>query len=78
LDTDRIVADFKRERDRLTQAIEALEGLGTSAAGIKRGPAAPLQAASAGKRRHRLTAAGRKRLSEMMKKHWAEYRKKRS
>ena len=77
LDRERIVADLKSERDRLSRAIAALEGIVSSGDGTWRSTA-PGQAAPAGKRRHRLTAAGRKRLSEMMKKRWAEYRKKRS
>jgi len=76
LDIERIVADLKRERARLSGAIAALEG--TSSDGARRSAAAPALAAPTKKRRHRLTAAGRKRLSEMMKKRWAEYRKKRS
>jgi len=78
LDIERIVADLKRERDRLSGAIAALEGTGKSGDGTRRIAAAPSQAAPTSKRRHRLTAAGRKRLSEMMKRRWAEYRKKHS
>jgi hypothetical protein len=76
LDIEKMVADLKRERDRLSQAIAALEAIATSGAGIKRRAAAQRQAGS--KRRRRLTPEGRKRLSDMMKKRWAEYRKKRS
>jgi len=78
LDIERIVADLKRERNRLSEAIAALEGTGKSGDGTRRSAAAPGPAAPTRKRHHRLTAAGRKRLSEMMKKRWAEYRKKRS
>jgi Spy/CpxP family protein refolding chaperone len=76
LDLERIVADLKRERDRLSRAIAALEGIDTSGAGTKRSAGAPRQAASKRKRRHRLTPEGRKRLSEAMKKRWAERRRK--
>jgi hypothetical protein len=78
LDIERIVADLKRERDRLSRAIAALEGLDTSVTGTKRRAAAQRQAGLKRKRRRRLTPEGRKRLSDMMKKRWAEYRKKRS
>ena len=69
-----IVSELKRERDRLNRAIAALEGTdGARTSSAK--PAAPtLVKAKKGGRR--LTAEGRKRLSEMMKKRWAERRKK--
>jgi hypothetical protein len=66
-----IVAELKRERDRLSRAIAALEGPDTAAAGTKRRVAAPQAATSSKKKRAGLTPAGRKRLSEMMKKRWA-------
>jgi len=73
LDTGRIVAELKRERDRLSQAIAALEGKSPKATAKR--SALPHRAIRANKRDH-LTPAGRKRLSEMMKKRWAEKRKK--
>ncbi len=72
MDLERIVAELKTERDRLDQAIAALEGKRT---GATPKPAAP-RAQKKSRRGHGLTAAGRKRLSEMMKKRWAERRKK--
>jgi len=69
LDLQRIVSELKSERDRLDRAIAALGGSAPVASG---------KVAPARRRRHRMTAAGRKRLSEMMKKRWAAYRKKRS
>ncbi len=66
-----MLAELRRERERIDDAIAALEKIGSAK---QRGGVA----ASAGKRhKRRLTAEGRKRLSEMMKKRWAE-RKKRS
>jgi hypothetical protein len=76
LDIPSIVAELKRERDRLSRAIAALEGPDTAAAGTKRRVAAPQAATSSKKKRAGLTPAGRKRLSEAMKKRWAERRKK--
>lgn len=73
MDIERIVADLKRERERLSRAVAALEGIETSGA---RGAAAPRQAASKVKRRHRLTPEGRRRLSESMKRRWAERKRK--
>jgi hypothetical protein len=73
LDTGRIVAELKRERDRLSRAIAALEGQSSKPVAIK--SAVPHLAIRAEKNDH-LTPAGRKRLSELMKKRWAEKRKK--
>jgi hypothetical protein len=74
LDLERIVAELEQERDRLSRAIAVLKERNSTAnarkiaAGNGRGSAAP--------RGGRLTAAGRKRLSELMKKRWAERRRK--
>jgi hypothetical protein len=75
LDLDRIVAELKRERERLGRAIAALEGTDSPAATSKGKSAASSPTANR-RRRGRLTAEGRKRLSEAMKKRWAERRKK--
>ena len=67
MNREQILQQLKEERDRLTSAIEALEG------GLSR------RSFGAAKRRSGqggITAAGRKRLSELMKKRWAERRKK--
>jgi hypothetical protein len=76
LDIQSIVAELKKERERLSTAIAALEG---SSAKSTAGATANHQK-TAGNNHHgsRLTAAGRKRLSELMKKRWAERRKKAS
>jgi Spy/CpxP family protein refolding chaperone len=76
LDTGRIVAELKRERDRLSRAIAALEGESPKAAAKK--SSVPNRAAHSKKRGGRLTPEGRKRLSDLMKKRWAEKRKKAS
>jgi hypothetical protein len=67
-----IVSELKRERDRLNRAIAALEG--TDGVRTEKRAAPTLVKAKKGGRR--LTAEGRKRLSEMMKKRWAERRRK--
>ena len=74
MDTERIVAELKRERDRLSKAIAALDG--DSLHSAARTSAVPSRAARSKVKGDRLTPAGRKRLSEMMKKRWAERRKK--
>ncbi len=75
LDLDRIVSELEEERDRVSQAIALLKGASSSAVARKR---AASSAAGAKPRRGGMTPAGRKRLSELMKKRWAERRKKRS
>jgi hypothetical protein len=70
-----IVAELKAERSRLDAAIGALEGLSSNGSTSS----TPHHAAAARPEKHKgLTAAGRKRLSELMKKRWAERRKKAS
>jgi hypothetical protein len=75
LDIQAIVKELKRERDRLNTAIVALEGPELPLTPRKASPVANVPAPPAKKRR-RLTAEGRKRISDMMKKRWAERRKK--
>jgi hypothetical protein len=77
VDTSKILSELRGERSRIDQAIAALESLDRVAArkpGRKPATAAARPAAPA-KRRRRMTAAGRKRLSDMMKKRWAERRR---
>lgn len=73
-----IVRQLKAERERLTKAIEALEGIevgSESVAGKHSIRTAPKPTAAKGQG-NGLTPAGRKRLSELMKKRWADKRKK--
>lgn len=73
MNIEAIVVELKGERDRIDRAISALKGTFSKVArsGVK------LHKAPAGKqKRGRLSAEGRKRISEMMKKRWAERRKK--
>lgn len=70
-----IVSELKRERDRLNRAIAALEGTDVASTGSAK-IAAPTLVVRKGKSGSRLSPEGRKRLSEMMKKRWAERRKK--
>lgn len=76
MEINKIVADLKKERDRLVRAITALVGAG-AATGAKRGRKPGRKAATTKrKRRGGISREGRKRLSELMKKRWAERRKK--
>ena len=73
MDIQAVLADLKKERARLDAAIDALEGLGS---GRKRGPGRPAGSGKSkgGGPRH-MSAAARKRISDMMKKRWAERKK---
>lgn len=77
MDLASIVAELKRERDRLDNAIAALEGMGSGRRGRRgRGPGA---GASNGRRRggrRHMSAEARRRISEMMKKRWAERKRR--
>jgi hypothetical protein len=70
-----IVSELKKERDRLNRAIAALEGTDVARDATTKS-AAPSLVIRKPKKGHHLTAEGRKRLSEMMKKRWAERRRK--
>jgi hypothetical protein len=72
-----IVKQLKSERERLTSAIQALEGIEGGSQGAARNGSKPATEAKAAKHANNgLTPAGRKRLSELMKKRWADKRKK--
>jgi len=74
MDIQNILGDLKRERERLDKAIAVLEGIGVGAR--RRGRPVGSVSAKTRPRRH-MSAAARKRISEMMKQRWAE-RKRRS
>jgi len=73
VDLVKVVSDLKRERDRLDRAISALEGIEGATATVRAGSSKPVAQKP---KKHRLTTEGRKRLSDMMKKRWAERRRK--
>ena len=74
MDIQALVSDLKVERNRIDQAISALEGL-TSSSPPRRGrpPRAKTVVPPAGKKRRGMSAAARKRISEAMKKRWATW-----
>jgi hypothetical protein len=83
LEIQKIIAELKKEIQRIDQAIAALEGMDSSPVAAKgRKPGRPpasskMQTAPVGKKTGRaLTAEGRRRLSESMKKRWAERKKR--
>jgi len=74
LDLQKILSELKAERDRIVRAIEALGGIASSSPVTKKRAGS---AKASGRRRGGITPEGRRRLSEAMKKRWAERRKKR-
>jgi hypothetical protein len=80
LDTQKIVADLKTEKERLDRAIAALEETGVRSAAVRSRnltmPRTSADAKPAKQTGRQLTPEGRKRLSESMKKRWAARRKK--
>ena len=75
MDTQEIVKELKAERNRLDKAIVALDGANTTAATVATDEPAS-NGAHMPKKHHGMLAEGRKRLSLLMKKRWAERRKK--
>ena len=68
MDVHQILTALKAERDRLDTAIAALAGRNSTGRTKK----TPIKTTRRGRRR--MTAAGRKRLSELLKKRWASGR----
>jgi hypothetical protein len=66
MDTQQIISALREERDRLEQAIAALEG----GNGRRRGRWG--NGRRGRRHRRRLSAAAKRRISQMMKKRWAE------
>jgi hypothetical protein len=76
MNVGQIVSELKKERDNLDRAIAALEGIGGKQPQVRKIPAKPSTAKIIKKGRSGISAAGRKRLSEAMKKRWQERRAK--
>ncbi len=71
MNISKIIEELKRERASIDEAIAALQAVDrTQTSGSVRAHGAN------GRRKRRLTPEGRKRLSEMMKKRWAERKRK--
>jgi hypothetical protein len=72
MDIESIISDLKDERNRIDQAISALEG--STSIAHRRGR--PPKAESTGGKRRRMSPAARKRISEAMKQRWAKWKGK--
>ena len=74
MDTKKILSDLRAELNHINQAIAALEALNDT--GVRTQAVYKAAAESAPKpRRRRMSAAGRRRISEAAKARWAERRK---
>jgi len=73
VDLRKVVSELKQERDRLNRAIAALEGIQAPAMATGKSSSNPPAKKA---KKHNISAEGRKRLSDMMKKRWAERRRK--
>jgi hypothetical protein len=69
MDTATIIEELEAERDRLNQAIAALQS-------SRPRPGRPAASGTRDGRKRHLSAAARKRIGEAMKKRWAERKKK--
>ena len=69
MDTNRIIADLRAERDRIDQAISALEAVNSSG---RRRAGRPPGAARKAPRRGGMSAAARRKLSRLLKQRWAQ------
>jgi hypothetical protein len=74
LDIQEIVKELKAERNRLDKAIAALDGANNTGATVA--TVVPASGIQAPRKRRRMSAARRNRLSMVMKQRWAERKKK--
>lgn len=76
MNIQQIVAELKAERDRLDRAIAAVNYLSTRP---RRGrPPKTAQNSARPKRRRHMSAAGRRKLSRLLKQRWAQGKMKRA
>ena len=69
MDTNRILAELRTERDRIERAIAAIEGLNLIG---RRKVGRPPRTARKPRRRGRMSAAARRKLSRLLKQRWAQ------
>jgi hypothetical protein len=68
MDTQKILAELRAERDRIERAITAIEGLNST--GHRR--AGRPKAGATPRGRSRMSAAARRKLSRLLKQRWAQ------
>jgi len=69
MDTNRILAELRAERDRIDQAISAIAAVNSTG---RRRAGRPPRAARNVRRRGRMSAAARRKLSQLLKQRWAQ------
>ena len=69
MDTNRILAELRAERDRIDRAISVIEAINSTG---RRTPGRPPSAAATPRRRGRMSAAARRKLSRLLKQRWAQ------
>jgi len=74
MEVSRIIAEIDAQIEKLQQARELLSGTAPKAKGPGR-PKGSKNATGTRPRRHKLSAEGRRRISESQKRRWAEQRK---
>ncbi len=72
MDTYKILSELRAERTRIDQAISAIESLDSRPPHLGRPPSAAKK-----RGRRRMSAATRKRLSQLLKQRWAQGKMKR-
>jgi hypothetical protein len=68
MDTNKILAELRTERDRIDRAISALEAVNST--GRRRAGRPPRAAVT--RRRGRMSAAARRKMSRLLKQRWAQ------
>jgi hypothetical protein len=68
MDMNTILAELRAERDRIDQAISAIEAVNST----ERRRSRPLRAPRKARRRGRMSAAARRKMSRLMKQRWAQ------
>ena len=76
MDISAVVTQLRQELERIERAIAALVGLGSQPARRGRPPKAKHVAPAPGRKRRRMSAAARKRISAAMKQRWAKWKGK--
>src|SRR5271157_3057815 len=76
MDIQGIVVQLRQEVSRIENAIAALVGLGSQPARRGRPPKASQARPASGQKRRHMSAAGRKRISDAMKRRWAKWKGK--
>jgi len=75
MSTSRSLAELRAERDRIDQAVSAIEAVNSTG---HRRLGRPPKAARKVRRRGRMSAAARRKLSRLMKQRWAQGKMKRA